>query len=156
MTSRKSAQKFPGAEQAMKFYARLRQRVSRLAKPVIVKEDEEVEECKCTVCLRSEPKTSNRDVFAESKKLAELLNTLPQVDGPSVKSSKTSRPQRPQISKPNVAVLHELGLCVECRVKCEICMPDVKRTWRFAVLGNDDFAEDLDNMIISELAEAWI
>ena len=80
----------------MKFYARLRQRVSRLAKPVIVKEDED-EECKCTVCLRSQRKTSNRDVFAESKKLAVLLNTMPQVDGPSVKSSKTSRPKRRRI-----------------------------------------------------------
>jgi hypothetical protein len=157
MTSRKPRQQFHSAKQAMKAYARGRKRVNRHAMSAIVEEDEEDDKGECNLCLTSEPKASNRDIFAESKKLAELLNTLPQVDSPAPKPSKTSRTKRPRIPKPNATVLHELGLCVECRIKCEICMPDVKRTWRFAVLDNGDLAEDLDNLLISRAAEKiWI
>ena len=145
----------------MKSYARRRKRVTRYKMPVIVEEDEEDDDkCACTICLRPESKPESRDLFAESKKLAELLNTLPQIGGPVPKQGKTSRTnriKRRRIPKPDVTVLHELGICAECRVECELCIWDMKRTRRFAVLDNGDLAEDLDNLLISRaLKKVWI
>jgi hypothetical protein len=152
MVERKPWKQFPGAEQAVKIYARLRKAVSRRAKAVVVEEDEEDDKCECKLCLRSESKPLNRDIFAESKKLAELLNTLPQVDSPAPGSSMSPRTKRQRMPKPDVTVLHELGLCLECRVKCDICMPDVGRTRRFPMLYDGDSAQDLDKTIISKAA----
>jgi hypothetical protein len=96
MVKRKPWQQFPSAEEVVDIYARLRKRVSRRDKTVIVVEEaEEDDKCECNLCLRSESMPSNRDIFAESKKLAELLNTLPQpqaqVDGFASGSSTSPR-----------------------------------------------------------------
>jgi len=159
MISRKPGGKFLNTEQVMKSYARRRKRVNRHKMSVVIEEEED-DKCACTICLRSEPKPASRDLFAESKKLAELLNTLPQIGGPVPKQGKASRTKRIKrrcIPKPDVTVLHELGVCAECRVECELCIWDMKRTRRLAVLDNGDLAEDLDNLLISRaLDKVWI
>jgi len=57
--------------------------------------------------------------------------------------SKASRTKRRQIPRPNVTVVHELGVCEEYEVECEACIWDMKQTWRFGVLGEGDLAEYL-------------
>ena len=152
MISRKPRRVFHSAKRAMKAYARCRKSVNRHALPTIEEGDEE-EEDMCEVCLKSELKTSNLDIFAEPKKLAESLQTLPQVDGPTPNTGKKHR----RIPRPDKTLLHELSLCAQGHVECEACMPDIKRTWRFAVLDDGNLAEKLDVMLLSEAAgKVWI
>jgi len=141
--------------QVMKSYVDRRKRVDRDKIPI--DKDEEDEKCECTICLRSQPKPASRDIFAESKKLVDLLNALPQVGGRVSKQGKTSRTKskRRQILRPNVTVIHELGVCEEYEVECEACIWDMKQTWRFGVLGEGDLPEYLDNMLNSKAPEEF-
>jgi hypothetical protein len=154
-TSRNSSRKSLKMVQVMKAYVDRRKRVGRDMMPI--DEDEEDGKCECTICLRSQPKPASRDIFAESKKLFDLLNALPQIGSRVSKQAKSSRAKfkRRQIPRPNVTVIHELGVCEEYEVECEACIWNMKQTWRFGVLGEGNLPEYLDNMLNSKAPEEF-
>jgi hypothetical protein len=148
MVERKPWQQFPGAEKAVKIYTRLRKRFSRRAKAVVVVEEaEEDDMCESANCACDRSRSHQTAISLRNQK-SSLNSSTPCLKSivplPGSSTSSLTKPRR--IPKQGVTVLHEpgLGLCVECRVKCDIhvCMPEVRRPRR--VLDDGDFAQDLD------------